>query len=362
MDAMEKISNAKRRLMVKSPFWSVLVLNTPLELTDAVPTAATDGRRIMVNPKFLASLPGGQVEFLLAHEAAHIMFLHAVRVGHRLPRVWNMAADYVINHLLTEDGMTFIEGVLLDARYTTTAEQVYDQLIADAEDDKGEGEGEGGIGHDLMPSDMPEAEAQVHAQKVRQLVAQAATVARMAGKMGAELERLVGTVLTSTVPWPALLRDALQTVVRDDEAWSRRNRRMADVYLPGRYSLRLESICIIVDTSGSIGAEELSQALAEIRAVAEQTQPETLRVLAADIRVVSDEEVDWDSPLNLTFDGGGGTDMRVPLEHVEQYNPAAVVLITDGYTPWPTSEPPYNLIVCCTTDVEVPIGRIVRLR
>jgi predicted metal-dependent peptidase len=137
---------------------------------------------------------------------------------------------------------------------------------------------------------------------------------------------------------------------------------MADVYLPGRYSLRLESICIIVDTSGSIGAEELSQALAEIRAVAEQTQPETLRVLAADTRVVSDEEVDWDSPLNLTFDGGGGTDMRVPLEHVEQYNPAAVVLITDGYTPWPTSEPPYNLIVCCTTSVEVPIGRVVRLR
>ena len=40
---------------------------------------------------------------------------------------------------------------------------------------------------------------------------------------------------------------------------------------------------------------------------------------------------------------------------------AVVVLLTDGYTPWPDCEPPYPLIVCCTTDADVPVGQVVRM-
>ncbi len=354
MDANEKISVAKRRLLVRSPFWGTVILNTPLRMTPEVPTAGTDGKTIYVSPGFLDGLNVAKTEFLLAHEAAHIIFLHAVRVGRRQKEKWNAAADYVVNHLLVEDGMTFIEGGLLDARYTASAEQVYDML-------PDEPEGGGGIGADLLPANMTDIEAQAHSQQVRQIVAQAATVARMAGKMSATLERMVGEILQPKVPWPDVLRDFMQSVSRDNESWSRRNRRFSEVYLPDLYDFRMGSICVIGDVSGSISADDWAQVLSEVVDIAERTRPEVMRLVAADTQVTADVVLDRDAIRQTPITGGGGTDMRVPLEYVEQYRPDVVVLLTDGYTPWPDREPPYPLIVCCTTDVDVPVGRVVRM-
>jgi len=354
MDANEKISIAKRRLLVRSPFWGTVILNTPIQLTKDVPTAGTDGKTIYVNPDFLAELNVAKTEFLLAHEAAHILFLTALRLRHRQKEKWNDAEDYVINHLLVEDGMTFIEGGLLDARYTSSGELVYEML-------PDEPRNSGGIGRDLLPANMTDIEAQAHAQKIRQIVAQAATVARMAGKMSATLERMVGEILQPKVPWPDVLRDFMQSVSRDNESWSRRNRRFSEVYLPDLYDFRMGSICVIGDVSGSISADDWAQVLSEVVDIAERTRPEVMRLVAADTQVTADVVLDRDAIRQTPIIGGGGTDMRVPLEYVEQYRPDVVVLLTDGYTPWPDREPPYPLIVCCTTDVDVPVGRVVRM-
>ena len=52
--------------------------------------------------------------------------------------------------------------------------------------------------------------------------------------------------------------------------------------------------------------------------------------------------------------GGGGTDMRNPLKHVEQYNPQVVVLLTDCYTPWPDTPCPFPVICISTTKAPSP--------
>ena len=362
------IGKAKVQLITKSPFWAVLVLNTPIIETATPPfwlppgqpwTACTDGKTIWVNHEWAGTLPAKQVMFLLAHEAGHIMFEHCNlgRIGNRDANVWRLAADYVINHLLTEDGMEFIPGGLLDSRYTTSTEEVYEQLLKDG----AESDSPGGIGPDLIPGNMTPADAAEHSQKVKQLVAQAATVARMSGKLSAPLARLVGDMLAPPMPWPDLLRHYMQQVSRDEESWSRRNRRFSSAYMPGNYSLRLGPICVIVDTSGSITEDDLSLAISEIRAVADLVRPESIRVLGADTTVRSEQVLEQGDEVTVSLRGGGGTNMCVPLAYVEQYGPCVVILITDGYTPWPDSEPPYPLIVCCTTDEVPPVGQLVRI-
>lgn len=367
MDIRDLIGKAKVRLISKSPFWATLVLNSPLEVTDRVPTAATDGKTIFVNPQFAADLTPNQMVFLLAHEAGHIMLLHVQRMKGLIPNVANKAADYVLNALLEDDGFEFIPGGLLDPQYTGAMEPVYYRLLKEQEDSSdqggggGKGEGEAdGLGDDLLPSNMTDAEAAEHAQKVRGMVAQAAALARQMGRMPAHLARVVGDVLSPPTAPLDLLRNYMQQVVRDDESWSRRNRRFSGQYLPDRHSVKLGPIGIIVDTSGSIGEDEINAAIADIREIAEALEPERIYLIGADAAVTSEQELERGEEVRVKLQGGGGTDMRVPLEHVAQYEPCVVVLITDGYTPWPDGEPDYPLIVCCTTGVDVPVGQVVR--
>lgn len=377
MDLMQK---ARGKMMLKQPFFATLMITTPFVERDDIPTAGTDMEKVYWNRSFVESL--GTVEkvmFLIAHEVMHICLNHGSRMRSRNPLIWNIACDYAINLILVDSGMEFIEGGMLDKQYEgMSADEIYDKLIEKADKIRQQG-GSGQPGEDGMPGfdsmhgpngDLMEpdglndpAKAAELARNIQQKVAQAATTARMAGKMSAGLEKFVNEILEPKVAWPDLLRDYMTRITRDDETWAKRNRRFQDVYLPDRHNERMGPIVIIGDSSGSIwcSPKELEQFASEIQAVADQVRPENIRVVWADTRVASEDVFEDGDTLKFNPQGGGGTDMRVPLEYVEKYEPHVVILLTDGYTPWPSAEPPYPLIVCCNTDTDVPVGQVIRI-
>jgi predicted metal-dependent peptidase len=307
----------------------------------------------------------------------HIVFKHGLRRGSRNPQLWNIACDYAINLILHEAGFEVIQGCLFDPRFKgMSAEQVYDMLKQemDKENKKRKQNGEGkagpgdlhqdtsGMGEDVREPANIDAEARAKAeQQIQQKVAQAANMARMAGKMPAGVARLVDEILNPTVPWQDLLREYMTRVTKDNESWSRRNRRFTDVYLPSRHSQRMGEIVVIGDTSGSITNQELARIASEVAAISEAVNPERIRLVWADTEVAGEQEFEAGDIIKADPKGGGGTDMRVPLQHIDQYQPEIAVLVTDGYTPWPNVEPEYPLIVVCTTKVDVPIGQVVRI-
>jgi len=358
MTKFNQLDKAKAQLLGKSPFFATLMMGTQLVENNDIPTAATDGKKIYYNAAFIDGLSVDLVQFVLAHELGHMMYEHVSRKGTRDPMLFNVAGDYVINLLLKDDGFTIWDKALYDEKYRgMSTEQVYHELMKNPPPRQPSG----GMGQDLLdPAGGPEQASQ-NATEMRQRVAQAANVARMAGKMSGGIARLVDEVLNPKVRWQDLLRDYMTRANKDDESWGRRNRRFSGVYLPARYSERMGEITLVVDTSGSIGPEELNQVAAEIQAIADQIRPEGIRVVWADAKVAGEQMFEQGEELKLVPQGGGGTDMRVPLEHIVQYNPEIAVLLTDGYTPWPDVEPEYPLIVCCTTNAEVPVGQIVRL-
>jgi predicted metal-dependent peptidase len=344
----------------------------------ATPTMATDMEKLYYARSFVDSIEDDDILFVLAHEVMHIALIHGMRLQGRNPALWNIAADYCINPILVDNGFTKPSdkaGGLFDDKYKgMSADQVYDDLVkrCDEARKKGgsgkpgdSGSGIPGLGNhgDLIQPDGasdPAHEAKVR-RGIQQRVAQAANVARMAGKLAGDLERLIGEILDPKVPWSHILRDFMTRVTKDDEQWNRRNRRFQGVYLPARHSEKMGEIILIGDTSGSIGNDELCKYMAEAGAIAEDVHPERIRILWADTRVAGEQVFEEGMPITPEPKGGGGTDMRVPLKKAEDYQPECVVLFTDGYTPWPEVEPDYPLIVCCTTDTTVPVGMDIRI-
>ncbi len=377
------ISKARAQLLLKHPFFATLLLNTPVEVVPGIcEYAATDMQKIYLNPDYVKVATIDDLMSDLSHEVAHNALMHGPRLEGRNRDLWNIAADYAINLMLEEQGFKAPKGGwLVDKKYTGwSADKIYDHLRKEAQKQPQPGQGQPGCGKpgsgqpglakdrmhgDLLPvpgTTDPAQRAGV-VRKMQQKVAQAAMAAKAAGKLHGSLASMVNEFLDPKVPWVDVLREYLMRIVKDDESWTRRNRRFRDVYLPARHSERMGPIVIIGDSSGSIWAspEELKQFASEIQAIADQVQPEHIRLIWADTKVAGEEVFENGQPLKFDVKGGGGTDMRVPLTYVEQYDPEVVILLTDGYTPWPRCEPPYPLIVCCSTETNVPVGSVIRL-
>ena len=104
-DVTKRISKAKTALILEHPFIGSVALNMPMSIDNSVPTAATNGKRVLFNEEFCNGLSDEELKFLVAHECMHPMLEHNFRRGERDAYKWNQAADYVINKLLTDEGI-----------------------------------------------------------------------------------------------------------------------------------------------------------------------------------------------------------------------------------------------------------------
>lgn len=379
-----KISKAKARLLMEHPFFATLLLRTQVLVTDQtadgqrIELAATDGNHIYYNPEFLEDCSVEDTMAVLVHEVGHDSLMHSLRLGSRNADLFNQAADHAINIMLEDQGFRCPKSVpggwLADQKYKgLSADRIYGDLRRNPpppppKGGKGGQNGKGGKpgaqqpGRDWLHGDVlpnkasTPAEQAAAEQRAKQRVAAAANMARMAGKLKGDLARMVDDFLETKVPWTDVLRDYMLKVTKTRDSWTRRNRRFPDVFLPSRFERKMGPIVFIPDTSGSMMGDDMEKICSEMAHCATQTQPENIRVLWADTEVQGEQVF---NPVEFSYDalkpvGGGGTDMRVPLKYAEQYDPQIVVLLTDGYTPWPDAPPPYPVIIINTTTSKCP--------
>ena len=89
---------------------------------------------------------------------------------------------------------------------------------------------------------------------------QALNIARAEGKVPGQVEETVKGAHASTLDWRTLLRRYMTDAAKSDYSWSLPNRRFIDsgLYLPSIRSEGIETIAVIVDTSGSLPAATLA--------------------------------------------------------------------------------------------------------
>ena len=92
------LTKARASLLLQAPFYGSILLRLKLE-TAPCGTACTDMKRLLFDPEFVLRLEERpeELEFVMLHEALHCVLLHPVRGRGKIPLLYNLAADIVVN-------------------------------------------------------------------------------------------------------------------------------------------------------------------------------------------------------------------------------------------------------------------------
>ena len=360
------LAKARTALVLEHPFIGNVALNMPFVPDHSIRTAMTNGKEIRYNPRFMDSMGDEERKFVVAHECFHPMLEHNFRRGERQHKRWNKAGDYVINQLLTDEGIGKMPqfGLLNPQLYKAgngSTDGIYN-LLPDEPDDGSGGDGTEAMDDCADGGGSPAEQAQQAAEwKVR--VAQAAQAAKMMGKMSAGLERLVGEVLAPKVDWRDVLRKFVEKCRSDQRSFARPNRRFLSqgLYLPSVSGEALGEIAIAVDCSGSIDDKILAQFAGEINAIKEDGNPTRIHVVYFDSEVSHYEKYERDDTLNIRAHGGGGTAFSPVFEYFAEHDiePVACIFLTDLCCDDFGDVPQYPVLWVSTDEGTAPFGEVV---
>jgi len=376
MDHLKLLAKVRTRLVVDYPFFASVMLRKELRWTQDLPTAGISPTgTIYINPAFFCKLSVEQGVFLMAHEAMHYLSCHFLRLGPRDAKKWNWATDAVINEILKQANVgEFIpEGVELPGAEKRNAEDVYAHMPESPEG--GGGPGEHTLAGDILPGEgagkdgkasppMTSEQAGAIEAQAKLDAAQARRAAKMMGKMPAALERFVDQLVNVVTPWHSILERYMHSFRLDDLSWSRPNKRYRalGMYLPGKnYVPEMGTVVIGVDTSGSIGPDELKHFGGHVKRILEDCRPEKVYVVYCDAAVNRVDEFEAADDLEMHCVGGGGTAFRPVFQWVEEQgiSPDVLVYLTDLHGDTNFKAPPYETLWVSTGSHDAQFGVVI---
>ncbi len=375
--------------------------------TNEVPTAATDGYNMLVNPEWYFKRSLMERVFIAAHEIAHNFFedvelLHRCAASGKVPMingstlpfeedVMEVAADYRINALLVdskigkmpksvdENGKETQIGCY-NVKIATANDSIYDVYAKVYKQKKASGGKLGVKGFDklLEPGkSMGKQAASAAAARNGQQWAIEIAIARdlqeraQGGCPGA-LSRMFEDLLEPKVPWTEHIRTIFaRKLGADMYDWRRPDRRfiVQDIHLPSRRGASAGWIAIWADTSGSISQADFRTYLGEFSGIIDEVNPRRLTVYWCDCDLHQTDELAEPGELaelqvRGVKGGGGGTSMLPVLDAIaqEQDAPECFIGFTDGDVKFPNVPPDYPFVWASVSDHTYPFGDVVRIK
>lgn len=376
------ISASLLRLRVRTPFFATLALFAPVRASGEVPTAATDGRDIFVNPAYLQSLGPRQQDALLLHAVLHAALLHPSRRGVRDELVWNIAADIVVNGIIAaEGGFDIPPDTAQDAELAKfSAEEVYELLRFSPERQPplpgldllnnavagGAGDRQGGDG---QASSQMASGALAELESHWRNAFQQATVVAQTVEQGGLLEgvrRELDALMPARIDWRAHLWRFLVQTPTDFQGFDRR-------FLGrGLYLEALEGesvrVFVCVDTSGSVNDAQVRALVSEVQSILRSYPHLRCDLYYADDKLYGPFWLAGDGEIPPPL-GGGGTDFQPFFEAVEEshapHESCIAVYLTDGWGLFPRYAPHLPVLWVVTPggrdNADFPFGEAVRL-
>ncbi|WP_226661780.1 DUF2201 family putative metallopeptidase [Microbulbifer aggregans] len=368
------------------PFFAVLAMFARLQFDDEVEISRIDGRTLQVSPQFFLGMDELQRHGYLLHQVLHLALGHPHRGAERVPILWNVAADIVVNNVIAEVTLWPPPPMTAwDKRFTgDSVERVYARLLKECPDDGSGGEpGAEPISayaqavarkyrchDDFAPQSGRQATAeQAYWQGAMVKARQMSMRDKRHGTKSLSLERETELVIGGQLDWRSLLWKYATPAANDYQEFDRRFLHQP-LYLESLLSEDL-LVEVVVDTSGSICDRSLSRFLEELLAV-HQCHPHTrIRFYYADVALHGPYGIPRDLSEFPVPVGAGGTsfttyftDLKKRDSLVEQ--PVAVLYFTDGFGNFPGTPPSMPVLWLLTEDGEeddkIPFGTIARIK
>jgi predicted metal-dependent peptidase len=397
-DARLRIMAARIIAQSRWPYISTLLFSLKMVATQQIETMAVDdGWRMYYSPAFVMEHEPDILATAVLHEVLHCVMQHGPRFRslnqhEQLHPNWNIAGDAGINETLDEARMEW--GSFTPVRFqqllkygvqpTMTTEQIFFQIMAHLEKHPEDGtpiQDCGSVmGGGARPYELPRNHSDNGAVKsdqqdvIRDRVAQDIlnyNRDKNAGSIPGNLLRWAQDLLEPKVDWRKALagnfRSALATLTgRRDYVYTRPSRRQSamrvgttEIILPAMRKPAPPSVAVIIDTSGSISEKDVELFLSEVDGIARANGiAQGLTIIPCDAEVGPIQKLRSRGAITeLQLPGGGGTDMGRGIAAAAELKPIPkiVIVLTDGYTPWP-AEPPAkveSVIVCLTVPHEV---------
>ncbi|MCQ2772379.1 MAG: VWA-like domain-containing protein [Bacilli bacterium] len=364
----------------------MLLMGMKFKLDDGCETIYTTVTHIGINPDFLGGCLDSELDFALMHELMHLVLKHPFR-GSSDDKNYNLACDIVVNSNLLEASNGDAESITLFGEEQPhlasdgvegneySVEEVYDMFDlstgscsdSDQSDDDSdrptgdnsnnrgydsEGESEGNCGdssrgtfddHSRWNAEKNRAmqEAMLN-QKI--MDAYEASKNRVAGSVPLYVERVVDELTNPTIDWREVLNNFVQNEITD-YSFVPPDYRMQESHfiMPGFNDPdeRIDKLLFMIDTSGSMTTEEITDCYSEIKGAIDQMDGKLTGYIGffdADVKDVTpfDETTDIS---NIKPQGGGGTNFDVIFDYVrdemEDDLPISIIVLTDGYADFP---------------------------
>lgn len=411
------ITALKRKVVAIYPFFGSIAASVEYQETEDFSAMESDGHNIYYNPGYMAGLPEQEQIFMLAHELCHIAFNHASRGGGRDRKIWQMAADAVVNQFLKRDGLELPAGAIdYPEAIDYDVEQYYEilmrnQLLIDliggdiqqGSREIGPGEGEGKPGGEADSEEEPmmenhetpaqtslsseEEDDEEDDELFRKLAAaqeqeeegsepqapgekqdeddddseeEYTLTAKTVAKAGNSEKRDVRTVeeigtARPIIDWRLLLRETINHGVD----WSFTNAVLEDgIVRPTLEELPTPETEIVLDTSWSVDEDLLRNFLRECKNILQVSKMkagcfDTVFYGFHDIRTEDDIET-------MVFNGGGGTDFNVAVDAFTLRVDNRIIF-TDGEAPMPDQPMDAIWVVCGDKKIEPKGGTVIHV-
>ncbi|CAB5219953.1 vWFA domain containing protein [uncultured Caudovirales phage] len=323
----DRIDLAFSKLGLREAFIAAVMTRVKREVSDKIPTAATNGTWVKFNPTWCEPLTDEELFGLVLHESCHVVLMHMWRREGRDMKLWNVANDAIINSYIKSRGWQLPKGGV-DLKWVKeehSSEYVYNKLKEQQQQQSksgGSGDGKGaednmGAGGFDGQGDLEDAQDEATRVDMEASIVAAAKMAKDCGQGSALIDRVLEKVGNAKVRWQDVTRSMMTESCAADYTYMRPSRRFigSGLYMPSLRSDALGGLAIGFDTSGSMGPDECNQIAAELQAIVDDLQPSFVEVVYCDYAVTHTERFERDELLALRPRGGGGTRFQPVFKH-----------------------------------------------